>query len=90
MLIKIGQCEQPGKGWKGIAWHQSHNYTFPGGLGMTRPLWDAFKRKGQPSTMDKATPKEQLWAAHRFTVWVEKNYGNPWVGWECYTKGLVK
>jgi len=57
---------------------------------MTRLLWTNFKRKGQPDTMDKATPKEQLWAAHRFTVWVKKNYGNPWVGWDCYTKGIVK
>ena len=57
---------------------------------MTRLLWTNFKRKGQPDTMDKATPKEQLWAAHRFTVWVENNYGNPWLGWDCYTKGLVK
>ena len=90
MLIKIGQCEQPGKGWKGIAWRQSHNYSFPGGLGMTKLLWTNFKRKGQPATMDKATPVEQLWAGHRLAMWVEKEYGNPWLAWDCYTNGHMK
>jgi len=55
MLVKIAQCEQPGKGWKGIAWHQTKNYSFYGGMGMTQGNWDSFKRKGQPKYMHKAT-----------------------------------
>ena len=59
MLVKIAQCEQPGGGWKGIAWHQTKNYSFYGGMGMTQGNWDSFKRKGQPKYMHKATIKEQ-------------------------------
>ena len=69
---RIGRCEQPsatrnGK-WttfQGIAWHQTHNYSFPGGLGYTQLLWTTFKRKGQPRLMSSASPKEQVWAAWR-------------------------
>ncbi len=51
MLVRIAQCEQPGKGWKGIAWYQTRNYSFKGGMGMTQNNWDSFKRKGQPKYM---------------------------------------
>ena len=90
MLVKIAQCEQPGGGWKGIAWHQTKNYSFYGGMGMTQGNWDSFKRKGQPKYMHKATIKEQLWGAHRLAMWVKKEYGNPWLAWDCYTKGNLK
>lgn len=92
MLIKIGKCEQPsrnGGGWFGLAWHQTYNYSFKGAMGMTQLNWDTFKRKGQPKYMSNATPVEQLWAAHRLAMWVKKNYGNPWLAWDCYTKGYV-
>lgn len=89
MLIRIAQCEQPGNGWKGIAWSQTRNHSFKGGMGMTQANWDSFKRKGQPVTMDKATPKEQLWAAHRLAMWVKREYGNPWLAWDCYTNDLL-
>jgi len=93
MIIKIGQCEQPsrgGSGWHHIAWHQTYNYSFLGGLGMTNLNWTNFKRKGQPATMDKATPVEQLWAAYRLSKWVKQNYGKQWIAWDCYTKGNLK
>ena len=60
MLVRIAQCEQPGKGWKGIAWYQTHNYSFKGGMGMTQLNWDTIKLKGQPKYMSNATIKEQL------------------------------
>jgi hypothetical protein len=90
MLVKIGQCEQPGKGWMGIAWKQNYNYSFAGGMGMTNQNWDDFKRKGQPDSMHHASIKEQLWAAHRLAMWVKKQYGNPWLAWDCYTNGHMK
>jgi len=90
MLVKIAQCEQPGKGWKGVAWKNTKNYSFYGGMGMTNLNWETFKRKGQPERMSDASIVEQLWAAHRLGRWVKKNYGNPWIAWTCYTNGSVK
>ena len=57
---------------------------------MTQDNWDSFKRKGQPKYMHKATIKEQLWSAHRLAMWVKKQYGNPWLAWDCYTNGHMK
>ena len=57
---------------------------------MTQNNWDSFKRKGQPKYMSNATIREQLWAAHRLAMWVKKNYGNPWLAWDCYTKGNLE
>jgi hypothetical protein len=90
MLVKIGQCEQPGDGWKGINWKNKINYSFRGGLGLTNENWRVFKRKGQPEYMDQATILEQLWAAHRLAMWVKREYGNPWLAWDCYTKGNLE
>jgi hypothetical protein len=90
MLIKIGQCEQPGNGWQGINWKNTKNYSFRGGLGLTNENWRVFKRKGQPEYMSDASPLEQLWAGHRLAMWVKKNYGNPWLAWDCYTRGYLK
>ena len=90
MLVKIARCEQPGYGWNGVAWHQTRNYSFAGGMGMTNLNWDTFKRKGQPDSMADATIIEQLWAAHRLGMWVKKKYGDPWIAWTCYTNGSVK
>ena len=90
MLVRIAQCEQPGKGWKGVAWYQTRNYSFKGGMGMTQDNWDSFKRKGQPKYMSNATIREQLWAAHRLAMWVKREYGNTWLAWDCYTKGNLE
>ena len=57
---------------------------------MTQLNWSLFKRKGQPEYMDKASPVEQLWAAYRLSRWVASKYGNPWLAWDCYTKGNIK
>ena len=85
--LKIGACEQPSgrKGkWAGVNWHQSHNHSFQGGLGMTNVLWDEFKSVGQPEDMHHATPMQQIAAAWRFYQWAERTYpGYGYTGWEC-------
>lgn len=48
-----------------IWWHQTTNYTYVGGCGFTALNWSQFKRKGQPATMNLASPLEQLWACER-------------------------
>lgn len=57
---------------------------------MTQGNWDSFKRKGQPKYMSRASIREQLWAAHRLAMWVKQEYGNPWIAWDCYTKGSIQ
>jgi hypothetical protein len=90
--LQIGKCEQPksypdGKpryGYAAIDWHQSRNYSYKGGLGMTNLLWDMFKRKGQPEDMNQANPAEQIRASWRFYNWAEQKYpGAGYTGWEC-------
>jgi hypothetical protein len=85
--LKIGACEQPSgrKGkWAGVNWHQSHNHSFQGGLGMTNLLWDEFKSVGQPEDMHQATPMQQIAASWRFYQWAERTYpGYGYTGWEC-------
>lgn len=52
--------------WHNIAWHQTYNHSFLGGCGFRNgENWDRFKRRGQPATMNLATPIEQLWACYR-------------------------
>jgi hypothetical protein len=88
--LRIAKCEQPRPGgwgrWGGVDWHQTRNYTYPGGAGMTRTLWTAFRRSSQRNveTMDQATPLEQVWAMYRFYTWAERTYpGAGETGWEC-------
>jgi len=71
--LQTCHAEQPKPGtnstrghWNNIWWHQKVNYTYPGGCGFRiGENWDRFKRKGQPATMDLASPLEQLWACER-------------------------
>lgn len=88
--LAIAKCEQPKSGgwgkWGSVDWHQTRNYTYPGGAGMTRLLWKLHKRTSQKhvETMDQATPLEQIWAMYRFWKWAEKTYpGAGYTGWEC-------
>jgi len=86
-FIKIAKCEQPsrdGGGWHGIAWHQTYNYSFAGGMGMTKLNWLDFKTKKDPTLMSEASPVQQLWAAYRLYMWAEKTYpGNGESAWDC-------
>ncbi len=91
--LAIAKCEQPkprgwGK-WGSVNWHQTHNYTFPGGGGMQTVLWTLHRRPHMKhaQTMDEASALEQVWAMYRFWVWAEKTYpGAGYTGWECSAK----
>lgn len=70
--LQTCHAEQPKPGsyasrghWNNIWWHQTVNYTYPGGCGFTQANWDAHKRPGQPKLMSDASPLEQLWACER-------------------------
>lgn len=88
--LAIAKCEQPKPGgygrWGSVNWHQTHNYTYPGGGGMTRILWTLHRRPHMKrvATMDQASPLEQVWAMYRFWRWAEQTYpGAGYTGWEC-------
>ena len=95
----IGQCEQPAPAnarmkngrWPkrymwGIDWHQTRNWSYPGGLGIWKPLWT---EKGIAGTdmapsADKATPREQMIQAQRI---IDK-YGK--YAWGCTGVALAR
>ena len=66
-FIAIGRCEQPGKGRWGIAWKQTRNYSYPGGLGIWAPLWteEGIDGRDLAPSADKATALEQMIQAQR-------------------------
>ena len=91
-------CEQPKRGisWhdvktdkdrlRSIAWKQTYNHSFPGGLGFTRQNWDDFKPPSAKRIvlMSDATIAQQLWAAERLWRWAERTYPtNGHTAWEC-------
>ena len=84
--IKIGQCEQPGRGWKGIAWkHDGPGVTFPGGLGFTLLLADWYRPGDAHGRMSEWTPLQQLWAAERMYRVYRKQGGEGYAAtlWDC-------
>ncbi len=96
--LRIGMCEQPKRGvsWhdvktdkdrmRSIAWNQTYNYSFPGGLGLTRQNWDTFKPPSAKriTLMSDATIAQQLWAAERLWRWAERTYPtNGHTAWVC-------
>ena len=73
--VRIGRCEQPGKGAWGINW--SHKGpTYQGGLGFYSGTWLAFRLKGMPSNAGYATWRQQMVVANR----IFRRYGgtSPW------------
>ena len=96
-FVAIGRCEQPAPAdgrkangsWPerykwGIHWHQVHNYSFPGGLGVWAPLWEERGISGldlAPSA-NRATPIEQMIQAQRI---IDK-YGK--YAWGCTGRAL--
>jgi len=66
-FIAIGRCEQPGDGKWGIAWSQTRNWSYPGGLGVWEPLWreEGIDGRDLAPSADKATPLEQMIQAQR-------------------------
>ena len=96
--LRIGMCEQPKRGvsWidvktdkeriRSIAWHQTYNYSFPGGVGFTRLNWTDFRPRSARhiALMSQATIAQQLWAAERLWRWAERTYpGAGFTAWDC-------
>jgi len=84
--VAIGRCEQPGNGWKGIAWtHDGPGVTFPGGLGFTTLLAEWYRPRDAHGRMSKWTPLQQLWAAERMFYAYAKQGGQAYAAtlWDC-------
>ena len=96
--LRIGMCEQPKRGisWhdvktdkqriRSIAWRQTYNYSFAGGLGFTTQNWDDFKPYSARNIdrMSDASIAQQLWAAERLWRWAERTYPtNGHTAWDC-------
>ena len=96
--LRIGMCEQPKRGisWhdvktdkqriQSIAWKQTYNHSFPGGLGFTRQNWTDFRPRSARNIelMSGASVAQQLWAAERLWRWAERTYPtNGHTAWEC-------
>jgi hypothetical protein len=97
-FVAIGRCEQPAPetrkrhgrwpkryAW-GIDWHQTRNYSYPGGLGVWAPLWS---EKGIAGTKmapsaDRATPIQQMIQAQR----IVDRYGK--YAWGCTGVALAQ
>lgn len=97
--LRIGMCEQPKRGiswmdvdtdverFRSIAWHQTYNHSFAGGLGFTAQNWRDFRPHSARhiERMSDATPKQQLWAAERLYRWAERTYpGAGQTAWDCH------
>ncbi len=85
--IKIGRCEQPGNGKYGIAWRNTRNYSYPGGMGFTKLNWISFRpvsAKRIP-TMNLASIRQQLWAAERIYQHFARLHGTRYASsvWDC-------
>jgi hypothetical protein len=74
LWVKIGKCEQPGRGYKGINWSHT-GPTYQGGLGFWYGTWSGFKYKNMPSNAGYATWRQQMKVANR----LHRLYGtSPW------------
>lgn len=74
LWIKIGVCEQPGSGYKGVNWSHT-GPTYQGGLGFWYGTWSGFKYPGMPSNAGYATWRQQMKVANRLLAM----YGtSPW------------
>jgi len=79
LWVKVGKCEQPGDGYKGVNW--SHRGpAFQGGLGFAASSWDAYKPKGYPDNAGDATWRQQMIVANR--LWARAGWG-----WGCDLRG---
>lgn len=77
LWIKIGRCEQPGKGYRGIYWsHPGPRYQ--GGLGFYHGTWDYYKPRGYPADAGQATWRQQMRVANRVAAAVG------FTAWGCY------
>lgn len=74
LWIRIGRCEQPGSGYRGVYWsHPGPRYQ--GGLGFYSGTWAAFKEPHMPANAGQATWRQQMWVANKLYA----RYGtSPW------------
>lgn len=75
LWVKVGQCEQPGDGYRGVHWSH-HGPAYQGGLGFAASSWDAYKPKGYPDNAGDATWRQQMVVANR--LWARAGWG-----WGC-------
>lgn len=74
LWLRIGRCEQPGRGYGGVNWSH-HGPTYQGGLGFYSGTWASFKVPGMPANAGDATWRQQMWVANRLYA----RYGtSPW------------
>ena len=74
LWIRIGRCEQPGGGYKGVYWSQP-GPRYQGGLGFYSGTWAAFKEPHMPANAGQATWRQQMWVANKLYA----RYGtSPW------------
>lgn len=79
LWVKVGKCEQPGDGYKGVNWSH-HGPAYQGGLGFAASSWDAYKPKGYPDNAGDATWRQQMIVANR--LWARAGWG-----WGCDMRG---
>lgn len=75
----LGRCEQPGSGWRGVAWtHTGPSYL--AGLGFARSTYAHYKPAAYPWP-PKATPWQIMVVAER----VKADVGiTAWGAWRCF------
>jgi hypothetical protein len=74
LFVRIGRCEQPGNGYKGINWSHT-GPTYQGGLGFYYRTWSGYKYPKMPSNAGYATWRQQMKVANR----LYRMYGtSPW------------
>lgn len=61
--VRIGRCEQPGQGYRGVHWSFG-GATYQGGLGIWYGNWTSLKPRGFPSSAGQATWRQQMKVAN--------------------------
>ena len=77
LWVKMGRCEQPGRGAWGVRWNHP-GPTYQGGLGFYHATWDGFKPRGFPNNAGQATWRQQMWVANI----VARRVG--FSAWDCW------
>lgn len=74
LWVRIGRCEQPGRGYKGVRWNHP-GPAYQGGLGFAASTWRAFKHSYMPANAGDASWRMQMQVANRLYA----RYGTtPW------------
>lgn len=77
LWVKMGRCEQPGSGWRGVNWAHK-GPTYQGGLGFYYRTWQGWKLPWYPSNAGYATWRQQMRVANR----VARDVG--FSAWSCW------